>query len=77
MRIFGILSKSKGEASRIEGLSTNNLCSDLPRPYATLKFKEDTKFICSQKIVAIPEPRIYLRLVIKLIKKYIRENYYE
>ncbi len=37
-----ILSKSKGEASRSEGLGANNLCSNWPRPYATLKFKEDT-----------------------------------
>ncbi len=36
-----ILSKSKGEASRIDGLDANKLCSDLPRPHATLKFKED------------------------------------
>ncbi len=37
-----ILPKSKGEASRIEGLDANKLCSDLPRPYATCKFDGDT-----------------------------------
>ena len=43
--VFIILSKSKGEASRIEGLDANKLCSDLPRPYATHKFEEATVFI--------------------------------
>ncbi len=28
----GILSKSKGEATRLEGLGANNLYTELPRP---------------------------------------------
>ncbi len=41
-RLCRILSKSKGEATRLDGLGANNLCTELPRPYATLKFEEDT-----------------------------------
>ncbi len=37
-----ILSKSKGEGTRLDGLGTNNLYTEFPRPYATLKFEEDT-----------------------------------
>ncbi len=38
----GILSKSKGEASRSIVCLRRDLQSDLPRPYATCKFEEDT-----------------------------------
>ncbi len=41
-QIDSILSKSKGEASWLEGLGANNLYSNLPCPYTTLKFKEGT-----------------------------------
>ncbi len=47
---ISILSKSKGEATRLEGLGANNLlCTELPRPYATLKFEEDTKITTTGK----------------------------
>ncbi len=40
-----ILSKSKGEASRCIVYLHRDLHSDLPRPYTTLKFEEDTKLL--------------------------------
>ncbi len=42
---LGILSKSKGEATRCIDCLHQNHQAELPRPYATLKFEEDTRLV--------------------------------